>query len=269
MLSLLRKIKHKISTTLQSDQKFQIRNRLNFYGSKKCVVKVCSDTEDIIFFEGMQFFLRINGSSDFAVFKQVLINEEYKSVKEFFIDNKITCKTIIDGGANIGLTTIYFASIFRDCKIVAVEPVIENFESLQKHVELNLLSNVKLLNNALHNIDDVSFKISSNFRGGMDWAKQTEFTLDSTDLKSITIETIRKNQEWDTIDLLKIDIEGAERFLFADMPAATFLKNVKVIALEIHDEYELREKIYAIFNDLEFVIFNVGETTIALNRNLI
>ena len=41
----------------------------------------------------------------------------------------------IDAGANIGLTSIYFANKFPNAKIVALEPEIDNYIILQKNIQ--------------------------------------------------------------------------------------------------------------------------------------
>jgi len=70
------------------------------------------------------------------------------------------------------------------------------------------------------------------------------------------------------IDILKIDVEGAEKVLFEDIKYATqFLKKVKFIAIEIHDELDLRTKIYHAFRINNYFYYNSGELTIAVNRS--
>ena len=79
--------------------------------------------------------------------------------------------------------------------------------------------------------------------------------MDKNNLKSIT--------------LLKIDIEGAERFIFDDNVDLSFLSITKVIAIEIHDEFQIREKIYSILKKNNFHLFESGELTIGINTKLL
>ena len=71
-----------------------------------------------------------------------------------------------------------------------------------------------------------------------------------------------------TIDILKMDIEGSEKILFADGAyAARFLKKVRCLAIEIHDEFECRESIYETLAINGFFYYNIKDMTIAINRN--
>lgn len=206
-------------------------------------------------------------SSDLAVFKQVLIQKEYDAVLNYFIDNQIDCKYIIDAGSNAGYTLFLFKSFLPTATIIAVEADEANYKTLVQNIEQNGFTGVIPMNYAIHNKDNTSMVISDDFRGGGDWAKKTNETNINTELKSITIDKILALYPTDIIDILKIDIEGAEQFLFQDIDTAAFLKKTKVLALEIHDELQIREKIYTILKHYSFLIFNFGETTVAINRN--
>jgi len=73
------------------------------------------------------FEVRI-GTSDLAVCKQVIFDEEYA----FETDHPVTC--IIDAGANIGCATVWFARKYPAARIIAVEPDVGNFELLKRNV---------------------------------------------------------------------------------------------------------------------------------------
>ncbi len=64
-----------------------------------------------------------------------------------------------------------------------------------------------------------------------------------------------KSHSLKTIDILKIDIEGAETELFLEYPIIDqILINTKVVIIEIHDEFNIREKIYAVLKKNRFII---------------
>ena len=47
------------------------------------------------------------------------------------------------------------------------------------------------------------------------------------------------------------------------------LKKFRIIAIEIHDEFNCREAIYKILEDHNFTYFDDKELTIGVNQNLI
>ena len=67
-------------------------------------------------------------SSDSWVLNTVLICREYDGLIDF------VPKTIIDGGANIGLASLYWNKVFPNSEIVAVEPDGGNFELAQRNL---------------------------------------------------------------------------------------------------------------------------------------
>ena len=67
-------------------------------------------------------------TSDISTYEQVFGNDEY----DFSLNNPP--RVIVDGGANIGLASIYFANRYPDAKIIAIEPEASNFSLLQRNV---------------------------------------------------------------------------------------------------------------------------------------
>ena len=78
--------------------------------------------------EGIRYplYLRLR-TSDVSLFEEIILNEEY-SLKIFK-----SPRIIIDAGANIGLSSVFFANKYPDSKILAIEPEHTNFEMLKKN----------------------------------------------------------------------------------------------------------------------------------------
>src|SRR5688572_1443802 len=72
------------------------------------------------------FYLRF-GTTDFELLRDIFFWGEY-DIKITFIP-----KTIIDGGANIGLTSIIFSNMYPEAEIIAVEPESANYLLLEKN----------------------------------------------------------------------------------------------------------------------------------------
>src|SRR5687768_3676011 len=67
------------------------------------------------------------GTSDSGVFGQIFLKHEYD------LNLGFEPKVIIDGGANIGLSSVYFKNKYPNAKIIAIEPDEDNFEMLRKN----------------------------------------------------------------------------------------------------------------------------------------
>ena len=92
----------------------------------------------------------------------------------------------------------------------------------------------------LSNNSNNKYKIENKFRDGLDWSTTTILDPNGK-VNSITIEEIFIEKKWDFIDLLKIDIEGAEAEIFKS--EVNFLSKTRVIAVEVHDEFISRIEI--------------------------
>jgi FkbM family methyltransferase len=218
---------------------------------------------------GVKLLIRGEAHSDYEVFKQIFVCDEYLIVKSL-LKNRLLKKKLrmIDAGANVGFTSLYFMVDFDNIEIIAVEPSHQNFLLLNKNIILNNAQNkVFTERKAISDRTGKKFDISSDFRDGKDWSNITvENKVGLID--SITINDLIKKYQFPSIDFLKIDIEGAERYIFNEKSDTTFLSRVCLIAIEIHDEFEIRSYIENLLISKGFIIFKSGELTIGINPEI-
>ena len=143
-----------------------------------------------------------------------------------------TDMVVIDAGSNIGLATQYF---YDHCKqVYSIEPSPEHFEALKKNKEVNDWTKVKLYNAALANHDGEA-KLYIN--GGNRTANSitNNYGREDVKVKTITIETIVKENKIETIDFLKMDIEGAEDQVLESPGFAEVAPKIKAMIVEYHN----------------------------------
>jgi FkbM family methyltransferase len=221
-----------------------------------------------------KYLLRPN-TSDKCVFVQVFINKEYFPMIEIVQNSEINLpiKRIVDAGSNIGLTSFYFSNYFPEALILSIEPDIENCAHQKKNIKLNRLNkSVILIEGALwkNNIDNLT--ISNNFRDGESWSKSVVPGKSFKNNKYVRPFTLRDILglfgDKEPIDILKMDIEGAEAELFKNNDFIKVLTtSVKYLCLEIHDELNIRQDIYAIFSKIGFSFEEHGETCFCINKS--
>ena len=237
---------------------------------------VISKSENNYFFRDNKFFIdmliRDFTHSDFDVYRHVFIQEEYKIILEFLTLNPLFAGLdkkchLIDAGSNVGYTSIYFSKFIPDIEICAIEPSTSNFEQLQKNFVLNKVIGSQY-NKGLVGQRSQKLTLNKDFRDGKDHAFSTEIDFEGN-IEGITIGEILEINGWEYITLLKIDIEGAERYVLDEQHDLDYLSKTLIIAVEIHDEYPIREQIYKTLRDFGFVIFNQGELTIGINKNFL
>lgn len=215
--------------------------------------------------------LRKPPSSDFDVYDQVFVLKEYQPLADLVKRNRSGKRSlnIIDAGGNIGVTSIFLNTVFPGSRFGIVEPDIDNYKMLERNIKQNRFRECRLVNGGVWD-KDTYLKINRNFRDGNDWSVSVTESEDATALKGVSILTLMKLLNFDVIDILKIDIEGSEKQLFSDCSVATmFLSKTKFIAIEIHDEFDCRDKINDCLLKNNFDFFLVDGLTIGMNRNLV
>jgi FkbM family methyltransferase len=216
-----------------------------------------------------KFYLKRN-SSDSMVFKQIIINKEYEKIIKILKYSISEKPVMIDLGANIGLTTIYLKSFFPEIDVYALEPEVNNFKRLEKNIKFNCLKNVTLLNKGIWS-RTTKLKADYSFRDRLDWAFRLVESDQNADqnIDVICMSELMENYSISTIDFLKIDIEGAEKDLFKEGHNIDWLSKVKIIAIEIHDELDVKYKIEKILVKYNFKLQYSGELTIGVNNTLV
>ena len=220
----------------------------------------------------LKVIVRGKDHSDYSVFKQIFNFEEYNLIYTLLKNNNSFLKNesvLIDAGANVGYTTMFFSHFLNFKKIICIEPSIENVKILNENIKsLHNYNAIIVYQRALTNSLNLNFSLDTSFRDQKDWSiTTTENELG--DIKGITINEIIQKHNLKEITVLKIDIEGAERFIFTKDSDLDFLKIVKILAIEIHDEFNIRGEINEILIDNNFMIFESGELTIGINKNLL
>jgi FkbM family methyltransferase len=173
------------------------------------------------------FRIRVDNIADSATFNEVLLRKEYAIGLDFIP------KTIIDGGANIGLTSLFFANKYPGARIVAVEPDGGNFDLLRENTAN--YSAIKPMRSAIwsHN---AHLKIYDPGRGDNSYRVEETTQNDPAAFTAVGIADIMRQQNWSTIDILKLDVEGAEKVLFTTGYGA-WLPRTRVLIVETHDRY--------------------------------
>ncbi len=140
--------------------------------------------------------------------------------------------TVVDLGAHIGCTSVYFLQNYHIETYLAVEPSPENFSVLQQNATS---FSIETVNKAIY-INNGKVKLDSSSQRGQNH-HLVEVT--GTEVEAVSMDSLMKEYNINTIDVLKIDIEGTENILFKNKPE--WLKMVRVILIELHGDYTVSE----------------------------
>jgi FkbM family methyltransferase len=193
------------------------------------------------------------GTSDFPTFVQVFITHEYE------LRQPLKPRFIIDAGANVGYASVYFANRYPEAKITAVEPEASNVAILRENIatypNINLVQAGLWYQNMLLIIGNPE---------GEKWLFQVKEAdndqeLSADCIQAVTITDLLTAAGTDQIDILKMDIEGAEKEVFAH--SQEWLDKVGMIVVELHDNLKpgCSETFYQAIANHPFSEYRQGE----------
>ena len=126
-------------------------------------------------------------------------------IKNFKIRN------VVDVGANIGKYTLFFSSMVgKRGKVISIEPEPKNFEILEENTRLNALENVVLKKIACSNKEGYA-KLYLNKKNPGGHSLVSKKGRENIIVRSRKLDNVIKEENIKNIDLIKIDVEGAEK----------------------------------------------------------
>lgn len=170
------------------------------------------------------FRLRPN-STDYDTYEHVFVLKEYDFPIPF------EPRLIIDGGANIGMSALYFARRFPKATILAIEPDAANCSMLQHNTRD--YPQVETIRAGIWSSSG-HLRIKDNRADAN--AFQVEWTASPTSdsLPAVSISDLLEKSGQTTIDILKLDVEGAEKEIFLN-GYESWLPKTNLLIVELHD----------------------------------
>jgi len=184
------------------------------------------------------FFYRPDSTGDRGVIEQIFREGDYRLTK-FALGEPLLrlyrytiaagrTPLIVDAGANIGASVVYFAGNFPKCRIVAIEPERNNCDVLRANCGG---LNFELLEGGIGAAAGESFL---NDPGRGDWSfrldAQGEYPVPVFAASAIVADATARG---DVPFIFKIDIEGGEADLFREDTA--WVQAFPLLIIELHD----------------------------------
>jgi FkbM family methyltransferase len=199
--------------------------------------------------------------SDYITIKEVLLNQEYKFILSI-LASQPSPQVVIDGGANIGLFSIYVLANCPNAEIHAVEPSNKTFSLLAHNRDLNRLERWHVYHAALWESDqevrftDTESSISSHVENIQKRNLGYTYSVPGVRLRTFIDEYVKFSGK---ISLLKLDIEGAEESVLIE--GEEVLSRVENLIVEIHPEYINKQNIINIITRYFPYIYHIKEST--------
>ncbi len=163
------------------------------------------------------------------VFHQIFICEEYSTLRG--LEN---VSQVLDLGANVGYSSAYFLSCFPNSCVLAVEPDDENFEVCRMNLK-PYGDRVICLRGAVWN-ERTSLSFARETLGaGQEWGRRVQRPTEGSagECQAWDMDSLIGIAGASQVDLLKVDIEGAELAVFGET-AKQWMCKVRNICIELH-----------------------------------
>lgn len=181
-------------------------------GHERIAIGHFANVYDLQFFEpdGLEWLLMYETERDYNV-KELELSEN---------------STVIDIGAHVGIVSMALAKLYG-CKVVAYEPNPNNYRRLAENIKRNELDNLITAYNLAVTVDGRDVIVGKPQDGNS--GSSHIYAEHGEHVKSVRFEDVIA--QFETIDLLKIDCEGAE---YEFLPGAD-LSKVKAVRGEFHN----------------------------------
>jgi FkbM family methyltransferase len=182
-----------------------------------------------------------NSVSDRSIFWQCLVTQQYRLDKtahgatitdryrSILLSGKVPL--VIDAGANIGLSSLYFNRLFPESRIACIEPDTTNIELLKKNTTA-LAGHVDVLPGAVWDRQE-DLRILDPAVGSAAIEVSTSSSAKGSAVTVFTIGEILARYSGHQPFILKLDIEGAQEFLFRSN--TDWINSFDVVILELDD----------------------------------
>jgi len=184
-----------------------------------------------------------------------------KAVFDYIIDYVYSegCRkdkiVFIDVGANIGRYSLFLAKKFPKVNVVAIEPGPEAFLALVKGIKINGLNNVIALNVAAFDIDGF-VTLYRKHSPSISSIVSKENAFQAIKVASRRLDSIIKELDINQVDIVKIDVEGAELHVLQGFRSSITRFKPRII-IEIK-EFN-RKEVFKLFEEIDYMCHHIPE----------
>ncbi len=169
----------------------------------------------------------LNGGSFRVLLEEIFFKGEYL----FHADTD--SPVIFDCGANIGLATLFFKHLYPAARISCFEADPSTAAVLQKNIEQNHLQDVSPYNLMLSNSEgEHPFYLAANMEGSLFMSALPDRLANH---REIIVQAGKLSNYIDSpVDLLKLDVEGAEFDVMTDLKNTGKIAQIRNMMIEYH-----------------------------------
>ena len=171
-------------------------------------------------------------STDISVLRELLLGGTYQVASGLMASSS----TIVDLGSNTGLAARWLQAHHPGAKVLCVEPEAGNASLLEENLKRSDSAS-DVYRACIGSVKRSVQLKSSSGSWGFEMVEAGE--ADGELIRVITMDDVLHDHGWNTVDLLKCDIEGAERELFEG--CADWIQCVHLVVVECHADFHAED----------------------------
>jgi FkbM family methyltransferase len=202
----------------------------------------------------------------YYMFREIFIEKLY------YYHTLIKAPFIIDCGANIGIATLFFKTIYPKSKVIAFEPSKKSYPLLKNNIIVNNLLDVEPINKAVADYEGKLILYSDIFNTGLGNTSFYEYIAicdkNNQNIVSESVDTtlLSKYINGD-VDFLKLNVEGSEILVIEELRKQGKLRFIKNMVFLYHHHVNIEEdNLSNVLSILENNNFGYKLTTLVTDR---
>jgi len=155
---------------------------------------------------------------------------------QYYFSTKVRDPLIVDGGSNIGMSVLFFKALYPSARVLAFEPAQPAHDLLVRNVEANGLRDVEVQRAALgredgevlfyeDRDDPATFRMSTR-------SERLPGTASSVPQRRLS------HLLGEDVDLLKLDVEGSEDDVLAELVDSNAVSRIRQLIVEYHHQLD-------------------------------
>ena len=199
--------------------------------------------------------------TDGVTFYEVFNEEVYRRAVEL----AGPCHSIVDLGANVGLTSVYLLGANPNAQVLAVEASPDNWELLERNLASLTREGRAIVVRAA--VWDADRTVTGHMPGPKHYnsftvseSAESETSEGAPLVQGRTLQSLLDDAGFGEVDLLKVDIEGAEVPLLRT--ASTWLHRIRTLAVEFHGSARNDSNFDLLMDEHGFDVLESGSHTV-------
>ena len=174
----------------------------------------------------------LDSTTLFQLYEDIFLDRVYE------FDLQSESPIIIDCGSNIGVSILYFKSLYPNARVLGFEPHPGLYDVLEANVSGNNLEKVELFPSAVGGeTGSLELFVNDEKNAG---SLNMGFFQREAEAKPISVPTVCLSDYInETVDLVKLDIEGAEESVLQELQESGKLSNIRRIVCEYHHHIDV------------------------------